>query len=183
MSDFPQKIRNKRRSSAKWFLLFCLSQFVVHLFTFLLVPHRRPVLRLVLRGRLLGAFQRCALLIFGFLHWLALACRCGSRLFGFRARDTISVNLRMLDSEVRFLGWDCNLLCDFYSIAVTRRSYQLPLLSPNLVWRLWKVRSHLFGRVYVRLAVQTAYPPPLHSLVVGWLQRGLSLEGGTVACL
>lgn len=96
--SFPKKIRNKRRSSAKWFLLFCLSQFVVHLFTFLLVPHRWSVLGLVLRGRLLGAPQWCALLIFGFLHWLALAWCCGSRLFGFRARGTIPVNLRMSDS-------------------------------------------------------------------------------------
>lgn len=95
---FPQKIRNERRSSAKWFLLFCLSQFVVHLFTFLLVPHRRPVVGQVLRGGLLGASQCGALLIFGFLHWLALAWCCGSRLFGFRARAAIPVNLRMSDS-------------------------------------------------------------------------------------
>lgn len=95
---FPTK-RKKRRSSAKWFLLFCLSQFVVDLFTFLLVPHCRPVLRLVLRRHLLGAPQRGTLLIFGFPRWSALACRCGSRLFGFRARGTIPVNLRMSDSK------------------------------------------------------------------------------------
>lgn len=90
------------------FLLFCLSQFVVHLFTFLLVPHRWPVLQLVLRGRLLGAPQPGALLIFGFLHRFALACRCGSRPFGFRASCTISVNLRMSDSGNQIAGMAIN---------------------------------------------------------------------------
>lgn len=43
--------------------------------------------------------------------------------------------------------------------------------------------SHLFGGVYVRFAVQTAYPPPLLGLVFSRLQWGLPLEGGTVAGL
>ncbi len=46
-----------------------------------------------------------------------------------------------------------------------------------------KACSHLFGGVNIRLAVQTAYPPPLQGLVVSRLQRGLSFEGGTVAGL
>lgn len=55
------------------FLLFCLSQFVVHLFTFGLVPHRWLDLQLVLCGGLPGALWHAALLIFGSLHRLALA--------------------------------------------------------------------------------------------------------------
>lgn len=49
-------------------LLFCLSQFVVDLFTFLLVPHR-----LLLHGHLPGAPLCYPLLIFGSLHRRALA--------------------------------------------------------------------------------------------------------------
>lgn len=45
------------------------------------------------------------------------------------------------------------------------------------------MHSHLLNGVYVRLAVQTAYPPPLQGLVVSRLQRGLPLIGGTVAGL
>lgn len=115
-------MRNKKRSSAKCFLLFRLSQFVVHLFTFLLVPHRcRPVLWQVLGGGLLGAPQPTALLIFGFLRRLALACCRGSRLFGFRAGDTISVNLRMSDSGNKIAEMiidDCSETVRHYIIAL-----------------------------------------------------------------
>lgn len=55
--------------------------------------------------------------------------------------------------------------------------------APLIPWAAGKEQSHLFGGVDVRLAVQTAYPPPLLGLVVCSLQRGLPLEGGTVAGL
>ena len=45
------------------------------------------------------------------------------------------------------------------------------------------MHSHLIDGVYVRLAVQTAYPPPVQGLVVSRLQWGLPLEGGAVAGL
>lgn len=43
--------------------------------------------------------------------------------------------------------------------------------------------AHLLAGVYVRLAVQAAYPPPLLGPVVCRLQRRLALEGGAVAGL
>lgn len=60
-----------------------------------------------------------------------------------------------------------------------------PLINyfSNSFFRVRKVHSHLINGVYVRLAVQTAYPPPLQGLVVSRPQRDLPLEGGAVAGL
>lgn len=57
------------------------------------------------------------------------------------------------------------------------------LIIFNSFFRVRKVRSHLIDGVYVRLAVQTAYPPPLQGFVVSRPQRDLPLEGGAIAGL
>ena len=129
---FPQR---RIKSSAKWFLLFCLSQFVVHLFTFLLVPHRRPGLSgLVLRGRFLGAPQCCAarlLLLFGLLdRFAALTSYRGARLFGFGSGSTVRpLNLGTGDGE----DWD-----SLYSLSpkklATGVNYCEKKLQQSSVW-------------------------------------------------
>lgn len=82
----------------QWFLLFRLSQFVVHLFTFLLVSSLWPGKGLVLGGLLLGATHPGRLPLFGLLHGLALARGRGGRgrpgLSGFGPMDTRFVYLQ-----------------------------------------------------------------------------------------
>lgn len=65
----------------------------------------------------------------------------------------------------------------FYNITAIERLHQ------HFKFIINHACSHLFGGVYVRFAVQTAYPPPLQGLIFSRLQRGLPLEGGTVAGL
>lgn len=74
------------REEVQWFLLFRLSQFVVDLFTFLLVALRRSALRLVLGALLLQTAHRRRLLLLGLLQWFARGGRCA--LFGFGVRKT-----------------------------------------------------------------------------------------------
>lgn len=76
------------REEVQWFLLFRLSQFVVDLFTFLLVALRRSALRLVLGALLLRTAHRRHLLLLGLLQRFARCGRCGGALFRFRARKT-----------------------------------------------------------------------------------------------
>lgn len=108
----PNRNKGNEKSSAKCFLLFCLSQFVVHLFTFLLVPHGWLALQLVLCGGPPGALWHAALLVFGSLHRLALAWCCRSRFFGLRGRGTIPVHLGMLNSKKLDCGGESQVEVD-----------------------------------------------------------------------